>query len=117
MKCKRGAKVILCVIALCTSLVFSSVNTYAEGIKPQEVSICIDSNIFNTTQVRLNTEIYKISSEICNKEHIIEDFGEPQSNLARSYIQNINPLIPVAMTINETGMWADSRFTWSSAIY
>lgn len=89
----------------------------SEVIEEQQKSILIDSMLFNNTQVRLNTEIYDITNGIYNEEHIVQDFGTPNTNLARSYLENINPVIPISTTVNETGAWADTRYTWSSAIY
>ena len=89
----------------------------SEVIEEQQKSILIDNKLFNSTQVRLNTEIYEITDGIYNEEHIVQDFGMPNTNLAQSYLDNIDPVITIATTINETGAWADTRYTWSSAVY
>lgn len=80
-------------------------------------AMLIDSEMFNTTQVRLNSELYHITDEVFNKEHIINEYGVPTTNLYKSYMEYINPIIPLALTVCETGGWADSRYTWCSAIY
>ena len=77
----------------------------------------INTEVFNSTQVRLNTELYITAEESYNKQHVIKDFGVPATKLAESYVDAMNPLIPVAMTVNETGMWADRRYTWTSGVY
>lgn len=89
----------------------------SEVIAEQHDGILIDDMLFNSTQIRLNTEIYDITKNIYNEEHLIEEYGNPLTKLAQSYLQNMTPIIPIAMTINETGMWSDTRYTWSSAIY
>ncbi len=89
----------------------------SEVIAEQHDDILIDDMLFNNTQIRLNTEIYDITKNIYNEEHLIEEYGDPSTKLAQSYLQNMTPIIPIAMTINETGMWSDTRYTWSSAIY
>lgn len=89
----------------------------SEVIAEQHEGILIDDMLFNNTQIRLNTEIYEITEDIYNEEHLIDDYGSPSTKLAQSYLQNMTPIIPIAMTINETGMWSDTRYTWSSAIY
>ena len=80
-------------------------------------NIVIDMTVFTPTQVRLNTEIFEMSKSIFNKEHVINEFDIANSNLSISFLDNMNPLIPIAMTIGETGNWVDTRYTWSSAIY
>lgn len=80
-------------------------------------SISIDGELFTKTQVRLNTEIYNIAAETFNSWHIVQDYGEPETELAKSYTETVDPLVPLALSINETGMWMDTRYTWSSGIY
>lgn len=79
--------------------------------------VAIDTNVFNATSVRLNTEIYNETADILDKRHIQNDYGESGTPLYNSYLQYINPLVPLSLTICETGMWADTRYTWSSAVY
>lgn len=105
------ANKILNAVVLSASLVLASVDVSADR------GISIDDMIFTSTQVRLNTEIYNIAAEVYNSGHISDDYGKPMTTLAKSYVSTLNPLIPMALTINETGMWMDTRYTWSSSIY
>lgn len=85
--------------------------------KSEEQTININEEVFNSTQVRLNTEIYKEAAEVFNKEHILMDYGNPNTELYASYVEYINPIVPLAISVCETGMWMDTKYTWSPAIY
>lgn len=91
--------------------------TKSEVKSSKEQSINIDSSIFNSVQIRLNTDLYNSTESVFNRSHIVEDYGIPQTNLAKSFVDCVDPLIPVALTINETGTWMDTCYTWSSAVY
>lgn len=59
----------------------------SEVIAEQHDGILIDDMLFNSTQIRLNTEIYDITKNIYNEEHLIEEYGNPLTKLAQSYLQ------------------------------
>lgn len=80
-------------------------------------SVVIDTDVFNSISIKLNTEIYNETAEYMSMEHITKEFGSSGTKLYISFLKNINPLTPLALTLCETGSWADSRYTWSSAIY
>jgi len=82
-----------------------------------DYTINIDSNIFSETSVRLNREVYNISSDNFNKSRVMSGNSQFSSVLFNSYVQNVDPIIPIALTICETGSWMDTRYVWSSAIY
>ena len=100
-------------------LMMRSLRNQAEDTESTEEQqgIRIDKDIFNSTSVRLNTEIYNDTAAILTEEHIIRDYGIPTTKLYRSYLDNVDPLVPMALSLCETGMWADSRYTWCSAVY
>lgn len=82
-----------------------------------ERKLAIDESVFSTNSVRLNTEIYDIASKVINSEHSSKCFSYSDTNLAMSYKEHVNPLIPLALSVCETGMWMDTKYTWSSAVY
>lgn len=88
-----------------------------EEVVTEDVGICIDENIFDKTQVRLNTDIYDLSGEVFSVDHVKGEYGESGTKLYNSFLENMDPLIPEAMTLCETHMWGDSRYTWCSAVY
>ena len=77
----------------------------------------INKDLFNATSIRLNEEIFAESAEVFSHAHISEEYGYTGSELYNSFLNNMDPIMPIALTIGETGMWADTRYTWSSAIY
>ena len=82
-----------------------------------EISMKIDSSVFSPTCIRLNTEIYDTASDWFSREEITKDLDGVSSVLLDSYLDVVNPLVPVALTVNETGGWKDTKYTWTSAIY
>lgn len=96
---------------LCMSLMFPSTNTLAAD------GVAINDTVFSATQIRLNMELYDTAAEIFNSKHIMSDYGEAETMLAKSFLNTVDPLVPLALTINETGMWMDTRYTWTSGIY
>ncbi len=85
--------------------------------KAKQESINISSEKFSATAVRLNTEIYDETVSVVNVEHIKRDYGEGGTALYESYLDNIDAIMPLALTTCETMGWADSRYTWCSAVY
>jgi len=79
-----------------------------------ECGISISKEIFTPLQIRLNTEIYQEAKAIFSREHIESDYRNVSSSLYMSYLNKVDPLMPLAITVCETGMWADSRYTWTS---
>lgn len=87
------------------------------GEQDIETGICIDTAVFSSESVRLNTEIYKVAATYCNKEKLERYFGRNTTPLCDSVKRNLNPLIAVAITTAETPNYADRTLTWTSAIY
>lgn len=81
------------------------------------IDVNIDSTVFSPVSVRLNTEIYNMSKNVINQEHLQQCYGDSNTPLFNSYKRTITPLVPMALTLVETGSWCDTRYTWSSAIY
>lgn len=104
-KIKTAILILLCSM-LCCNLSFAA-----------DYTTNIDSNIFSETSIRLNQEVYNISSDNFNSSRVMSGNSQFSSVLFNSYIQNVDPIIPIALTICETGSWMDTRYVWSSAIY
>lgn len=120
----KGMKRVIKTVAYCiiTVLVITSNVTATELLTSSNqnnisLRINIDSSVFSSNTIRLNTEIYKISESVVNQNHLSKCFGDVNTNLFKSYKKYMNPLIPLALSLNESGSWADTRYTWSSAIY
>lgn len=79
--------------------------------------ICISTEIFSETSVRLNTEIYEEAAVIADSEFLQAYFGEVTTNIAQSAKEFVTPLMFVCLAGSETGTWSDRKFTWVPAIY
>ena len=77
--------------------------------------INIDEAIFGEVSTRLNTEIYEEAEAVINDDHLMEFEGD--SRLFKSYKDTLTPLVPLALSINETGTWMSTKYTWTPAIY
>lgn len=101
----------LCATVLVILLVLSDTSVSAAD------GISVDTTLFTDTQVRLNRELYDMTASVFNRAHMTKDYGRPGTALAESYLAAADPLIPLALAVNETGMWMDTRYTWSSGVY
>lgn len=78
--------------------------------------INIDATIFSRNTVRLNSEIYNVSNDVITEEHA-DKCLKATTVLGESFVSNLNPLIPLALSVCETGSWANTEYTWTPAIY
>lgn len=86
-----------------------------KGVKEDSINIC--SEKFSSTAIRLNSEIYNETADVVNIEHIKRDYGPSGTRLYESYLAHVDAVMPLALTTCETYGWADSRYTWCSAVY
>lgn len=77
----------------------------------------IDDDLFSKNVVRLNQEIYDETELVVNKNTVKDINLATTTGLGQSFIDNLTPLTPMALTVCETGLWMDTRYTWTSAIY
>lgn len=95
-----------------------------EVVEVKEVKIVEEEPIkelhrerYTDVQLRLNEEIYNMSASVFNEEHVIKCYGSVETNLGVSFVRNLDPLVPMALCLCETGTWNDTRYTWAPAIY
>ena len=112
-------KSVLKVLPVLLVLVFITphVSLAETEVSTSSIDVNIDSTVFSPVSIRLNTEIYDISESVINQSHLQQCYGSSDTPLFNSYKRTLTPLIPIALTINETGSWCDSNYTWTSAIY
>ena len=72
---------------------------------------------FSDTSVKLNSEIYAQVENIMYAGHFETCFVQNNTNLWNSYKENLDPLVFMAIANCETGLWNDTRYTWTPAVY
>lgn len=77
----------------------------------------ISNKLFTSTQVRLNTEIYQITESVVNESNVSLAYSSDNSELVRSIIEYINPIMFITLATCETVSYNDFEYTWAPVIY
>lgn len=73
--------------------------------------------LFSENVLELNYDILKDTAKIFNSVHFFRDYEYDLTPLGISFGEMLDPMIPLALSVNETGIYKDARYTWSSAMY
>lgn len=65
----------------------------------------------------LNEQAYEEAARIFNTRHVSKCYGTPKTILGQSYVEFLNPYMPLAISACETGCWTNTKDAWVPVVY
>lgn len=88
--------------------------------------ICLEENVDTLSEIivretpyinEINLQVLNSTNSVFNPTHYFRDYGYSLSPLGVSFGEQLNALMPMALSVSETGDYIDTRFSWTSAVY